>query len=71
MVTISTQRKGEQCTVVADGFYGRTGRLQRQTGSDWLISFHGSSGLYFFRESELVPESRNYDYEWQRERNLL
>ena len=75
-------KEGERCTVLAPGYYGRTGLIlcMVQRVDHWFLEeterhhpyvrFDGGGSEYFAPE-QVVPQSRNYDYDWLRERNLL
>lgn len=68
-------KEGERFTVHAEayhGIHGRTGLIIREfrDGLFW-VRLDGSRRLWVVCLEEIVPESRNYDYDWQRERGLL
>lgn len=70
---------GERCTIhnmnpltrEVYGFHGRTGTVVGVHAASHSIRLDGSRQVVRLFENEFVPESRNYDYEWQRERGLL
>lgn len=65
---------GERCTVVDRNFYGNTGTIVIVGVNAVAVDLDGRESDYdygLFPKRDIVPESRNYDYDWQRERGLL
>lgn len=66
-------KAGERCTIHCEsssGLHGRTGVITEVVHTVVKVRLDGDIE-WFLGDDEVVPESRNYDYEWQRERNLL
>ena len=67
-------KPGERCTVIAKTLYGRTGRLFREaptTPSFWAVRLDGVNRLQWVKRYHIIPQSRDHDFDWLRERNLL
>ena len=67
-------KPGERCTVIAPDYYGRTGTIlfpvYFNLKAHPLVRFDGG-GEDCFEDVEVIPESRDHDFDWLRERNLL